>query len=226
VKLAVEVHKDLLAWEFKELVEAAGKDYVGIYMDTGNPVFVLEHPLTTLETLAAYILTLHLRDSVVYEHKRGVAVQWVPLGEGVVDFREIMARARELCPDVHVYIKPITGRPAAVLPYLEGEFWKSFPDVRAADLARFLTLAKNGHPYEGAVVIEDLQGREIPRQFLSAIQFQQRERLERSVAYARSALDLGIRWRAEASSRGAPLGPWAVVTRRPVQPSRESVSPE
>jgi hypothetical protein len=51
-------------------------------MDTGNPVFVLEHPVTTLETLAPYVVTLHLRDSVIYEHPRGVAVQWVPLGEG------------------------------------------------------------------------------------------------------------------------------------------------
>jgi 3-oxoisoapionate decarboxylase len=196
VKLAIEVHKDLLAWQFKELVEAAGTDYVGIYMDTGNPVFVLEHPLTTLETLAPYVLTLHLRDSVVYEHERGVAVQWVPLGEGVVDFAEIVARARELCPDAYVYIKPITGRPPAVLPYLESDFWKKFPDIRAADLARFLALARSGHPYEGHVVIEDLQGRRIPPQFLSAIQFQQREHLERSVSYARSVLDLGVRWRA------------------------------
>ncbi len=196
VKLAIEVHKDLLAWEFKELVEAAGKDYAGIYMDTGNPVFVLEHPLTTLETLAPYILTLHLRDSVVYEHERGVAVQWVPLGEGVVNFSELVACARELCPDVYVYIKPITGRPPEVLPYLERDFWKKVPDVRAADLARFLALARSGHPYEGHVVIEDLQGRPIPPEFLAAIQFQQREHLERSVRYARRVLDLGVRWRA------------------------------
>ncbi|HUS04762.1 MAG TPA: TIM barrel protein [Bryobacteraceae bacterium] len=196
LKIAIEVHKDLQAWEHKQLIEAAGKDFVGIYLDTGNPVFVLEHPLTTLETLGQYALTLHLRDSIVYEHKRGVAVQWVPLGEGVVDFQQILARARELCPHVFVYIKPITGRPPHVIPYLEESFWKAYPRARAGDLARFLALAKNGHPYERPVVIEDLQDRPLPEQFRAAVQFQQQDHMERSIAYAKNTLDLGIRWRA------------------------------
>lgn len=195
LKLAFEVHKDLQAWEYRQFLDEAGKDVAGTYMDTGNPVFVLEHPLTTLETLAPYILTLHLRDSVIYEHKRGVAVQWVPLGEGIVDFKQIMARARELCPQVHVYIKPITGRPPQVIPYLEESYWKMFPKARAADLARFLALAKTGHPYENPMVIEDLPGR-VPEHFLTAVQYQQRDHLERSVEYAKKELDLGARWRA------------------------------
>ena len=195
LKVAIEVHKDLLAWEFKELVETAGRDFVGIYMDTGNPVFVLEHPLATLETLAPYVVTLHLRDSIVYEHRRGVAAHWVPLGEGVVDFREIVGRARQLCPHVHVYVKPITGRPPQVIPYLEESYWKLFPEARARDLARFLCLARKGQPYERNVVVEDLQGRPIPPHFLAAIRFQQRDHLERSVEYAKKILDLGVRWR-------------------------------
>jgi hypothetical protein len=193
VKIAIEVHKDLLAWELRQLIEAAGKDMAGVYMDTGNPAFVLEHPMTTLETVAPYIVTLHLRDSAIYEHKRGVAVQWVPLGEGVVDFKEIISRASELCPNVYVYIKPITGRPPQVIPYLEPGFWKLFPEMRANDLARFLSLARKGQPYDRPVVNEDLQGRPLPEHFRSAIQFQQRDHLERSVKYAREALGLGRR---------------------------------
>lgn len=195
VKIAIETHKDLQAWELKNLVEEAGKDFVGVYVDTGNPVFVLEHPLTTLETLAPYAVTLHLRDSILYEHKRGVAVQWVPLGEGVVDFKQIMARAREVCPDVYVYIKPITGRPPQVLPYLETDYWKTYPKARAADLARFLELVRNGHPYEGHMVIEDLPGRPIPEYYLPAVQHQQQEHMERSVEYGKKVLNLGVRWR-------------------------------
>jgi sugar phosphate isomerase/epimerase len=195
MKIALEVHKDFQAWEFRNLVEEAGPDFVGIYMDTGNPVFVLEHPLTTLETLSPYVVTLHLRDSVVYEHKRGVAVQWVPLGEGTVNFPEYMAKARQLCPNVYVYIKPITGRPPEVLPYLEPGFWQLFPRARASELARFLALAKQGSPYDRPVVIEDLLGRPIPPHFLEAVQFQQKDHMERSVQYAKEKLNLGRRWR-------------------------------
>jgi sugar phosphate isomerase/epimerase len=195
LKLAVEVHKDLQAWEFKMFLDEVGTDFVGIYLDTGNPVFVLEHPLTTIETLGPYTVTLHLRDSVVYEHPRGVAVHWVALGEGVVDFREILARARQLCPDVHVYVKPITGRPAEVIPYLEQDFWKAYPAARSKDLARFLTLAKRGVPYDKPVVNEDLLGRTMPDYLLPAIQHQQMDHMQRSLDYARESLDLGRRWR-------------------------------
>jgi sugar phosphate isomerase/epimerase len=195
LKLAFEVHKDLQAWEFKMFLDEAGPDFVGIYLDTGNPVFVLEHPLTTVETLGPYALTLHLRDSVVYEHPRGVAVHWVPLGEGVVDFHQIMARARELCPNVYVYVKPITGRPAEVIPYLEQDFWQAYPRARSKDLARFLTLAKRGVPYDKPVVNEDLLGRRLPDYLIPAIQHQQLDHMERSLAYAKNKLDLGKRWR-------------------------------
>jgi hypothetical protein len=82
-----------------------------------------------------------------------------------------------------------------VIPYLEETYWKLFPEARARDLARFLSLARKGQPYERNVVVEDLQGRPIPPHFLEAIRFQQRDHLERSVEYAKKALDLGVRWR-------------------------------
>jgi sugar phosphate isomerase/epimerase len=195
VKFAIENHKDFQAWEMREVIEGAGKDFVGSYLDTGNPVFVCEDPMTTLETLGPYALTVHLRDSAIYETPRGAAVEWVPLGEGAVDFRKFIARLREIANPVYVYIKPITGRPPQVLPYLEASFWETFPKARASEFARFLALAKSGRPYAGHVVIEDLPGRQPPEAFVAAIQYQQREHMERSVEYGKKVLDLGIRWR-------------------------------
>lgn len=195
VKFAIENHKDFQAWEMRQVIEGAGKEFVGSYLDTGNPVFVCEDPMTTLEILGPYALTVHLRDSAIYETPRGAAVQWVPLGEGVVDFKRFIARLREVSNPVYVYIKPITGRPPQVLPYLEPAFWERYPNARASDFARFLALAKAGRPYDGHMVIEDLPGRQTPEPFLPAIQYQQREHMERSVEYGKKSLDLGIRWR-------------------------------
>ena len=45
VKIAIENHKELQAWETRQVIEAAGKEFVGSYLDTGNPVFVAEDPL-------------------------------------------------------------------------------------------------------------------------------------------------------------------------------------
>lgn len=195
VKLAIENHKDLQAWETRIVIETAGKEFVGSYLDTGNPVFVMEDPLTTIEELGPYAVYVHLRDSVVYEHPNGIAVQWVPLGEGVNDFAKIVERVREVCPPVALYVKPITGRPAAILPVFDEGFWKGYPKARSGDFARFLAMAKRGRPYERPMVVEDIPGRKTPEAFIPAIQHQQREHMERSVEYAKKTLGLGIRWR-------------------------------
>jgi 3-oxoisoapionate decarboxylase len=196
VKFALENHKDLLCWETRQVIEGAGKEFVGSYLDTGNPVFVMEDPMETLETLGPLAVTFHLRDSVVYETRTGIAVQWVPLGEGVVDFKNIIARAREILPPVYIYIKPITGRPPEILPTTSDAFWKRYPDKKASSFARFLALAKSGHPYERDMVIEDVAGKSNLPEFAAALQYQQREHMERSVEYAKRTLDLGVKWRA------------------------------
>jgi len=199
VKIAIENHKELQAWETRQLIETAGKDFVGSYLDTGNPVFVFEDPMTTVEELAPLAVTFHLRDSVVYEVPEGVAVQWVPLGEGTPDFKKIVARARELMqPNVYIYCKPITARPPVVLPITSSakdaqEWWDLFPRARAKDMSRFLALAKKGRPYQKAMVVEDVPGR--PEAYTEALKFQQIEHMERSLAYCRKELGLGVRWR-------------------------------
>jgi len=199
LRIAFEIHKDLQAWEYRQLIEAAGPALVGTYLDTGNPIFVMEDPMTTLEELGKYALTVHLRDSLVYETRHGIAVQWVPLGEGIIDFRAFLHRLGELTAasgnGVSVYVKPITGRPPEILPIYDRAFWERFPKARAADLAKFLALAKRGEPYDKPMVVEDLAGRTTPDYLLRAIQHQQRDHVERSLDYARKQLNLGGRWR-------------------------------
>jgi sugar phosphate isomerase/epimerase len=194
VKIAVENHGDLQAREAKALIEAAGKDFVGCCLDSGNPVSVIEDPLFTLEVLAPYAVSTHIRDSVVYEHPRGAAVQWVALGDGVVDMKQFARRFRELCPSAPFLLEIITGRPPQVHPYLEPEFWKRFPDTPATEFARFVALAKRGQPFAGRMVIGG--GASQPPEYAAALKAQQRYDLERSLEYAKKTLDVGIAWRA------------------------------
>ena len=194
VKFAIENHKDLTCWETRQVIESAGTDFVGSYMDTGNPVFIMEDPMQAVETLAPVAVMLHLRDSVVYETREGIAVQWVPQGEGVVDFKAIVAKAAELCPQVPVYVKPITGRPPFIHPVWDPAYMQRYRDIRAHDWARFLALAKKGHPYEGPMVIEDVPGK-APEEYTAALRYQQKDHMERGIEYAKKVLDLGIRWR-------------------------------
>ncbi|MCC6389121.1 MAG: sugar phosphate isomerase/epimerase [Bryobacterales bacterium] len=194
LKIGIENHKELQAWETRQLIETAGKEFVGSYLDTGNPVFVAEDPITTVEELGPYAVTFHLRDSVVYEHPDGIAVQWVPLGEGAVDFKALVDRASQILPPVHIYCKPITARPPVVIPVYSTEFWnKWFPRARSRDLARFLALAKRGRPYDKPHVMADVAGAR--ERYMEALKVQQMDHMERSLDYCKRVLDLGVRWR-------------------------------
>ncbi len=194
VKVAVENHSgDMQAWELRELIEAAGKGHVAANLDTGNPMWVVEDPMTTLEVLGPYTVTTHIRDSVVFEHPRGAAAQWVALGDGVIDFKKFVARFIELCPHSTMQLENITGRPPTVLAYLEPGFWKAFPKARAHEFARFVELARTGHPYMGFMVVED--GANKSSENDAALRDQQRRDLERGFEFARKTLDVGINWR-------------------------------
>jgi len=194
VRIAVENHAgDMQAREVKALIEEAGKDFVGACLDTGNPMWVVEDPLLTLETLAPYVATSHVRDSAVFEHPRGAAAQWVALGDGSVDFARFVERFRALCRSSSIQLEIITGRPPEVLPYLEPDFWKAFPKTPAWEFARFVALAKSGRPFMGDMVVG--QWSDNAPALEAALKEQQRVDLERSLEYAKKKLGLGIRWR-------------------------------
>jgi len=195
VRIALENHAgDMQAHEVRSIIEESGKDFVGSCLDTGNPMWVMEDPLVSLEVLAPYVVTTHVRDSVVYEHARGAAAQWVALGDGTIDLRKFVARFRVACPKANMQLEIITGRPPDVLPYFEPDFWKAFPKAKASEFARFVALAKTGHPFSGFMVVEDGVKEPLP-EFKAALREQQRVDLERSLEYAKKVLDVGVRWR-------------------------------
>jgi len=195
VRIAIENHSgDMQARETKMLIEEAGKDFVGSCLDSGNPMWVVENPLVTLETLAPYVVTTHIRDSAVCEHPRGASAQWVALGDGSVDLKHFVELYRKLCPNAGMQLEIITGRTPTVLPYLEDEFWKVFPNAVAWEFARFVELAKSGHPYIGPMVIGGPG--EQSADLKAALREQQRTDLERSLEYAKKVLGVGVRWRA------------------------------
>ena len=195
VKIAIENHSgDMTARETRTLIEEAGKDYVASCLDTGNPMWVMEHPMTTLEILGPYCVTTHVRDSIVFQTPEGAAAQWVVLGEGVVEFKEFMAMYKRVCPGAAMQLEVITGRPPRSIPYGDKEYWRMFPKMPAGDFAKFLDLAKNGHPFMGAMVVEDVVGKK-PVEYTAALREQQRVDLEKSLEYAKKVLGVGVRWR-------------------------------
>ena len=194
VKIALENHSgDFQAREVRTIIEESGRDFVGSCLDTGNPMWVMEDPQVTLEILGPYALTTHVRDSVVFEHPRGAAAQWVALGDGIIDWNAFFTLYQKVCPKSLLQLEIITGRPPQILPYNERDFWKWFPKMPASEFVRFAELAKNGHPFMGTMVIEDAPSAK-PAEYSEALKEQQRVDLTRSIQFAQTQLGLVLNW--------------------------------
>lgn len=190
IKIAVENHGDLQGRELRMLVREAGPEYVGVCFDGGNPTHLGEDPLVALEHVAPYVLTGHIRDSVIWSHPKGAAVQWVAMGDGNIGIQNFAERYKILCPNATFTIEILTGSPPRILNYLEDEYWDEFPDMPAWEFARFERLVRKGQPYMGTMVTI-AGGDEVPPEYRAARIVQERYDLERSVRYCKEVLGIG-----------------------------------
>ena len=144
IKIAIENHAgDMQARELKTLVEEAGKDYVGVCLDSGNPLWTIEDPHLTLETLHPYVLTSHVRDTAVWRVPEGAAVAWVRMGEGNIGIEDYVRKYAELCPGRALSLEIIVTQPR-VFAYHDPKFWDAYPRTPAWEFERFLRLVDNG----------------------------------------------------------------------------------
>src|SRR5450759_360034 len=180
LKIAIENHSgDMQAHELKQLIEEAGKDFVGACLDSGNPLWTLENPHVTLETLHPYVLTSHVRDSAVWRVPEGAAVSWVRMGEGNVSIDDYCRKYAELCPGRALSMETIVTNPR-IFAFRDRKFWEAYRDVPAWSFARFLEIAERGKPHAAEPMPRDA---EVARQ-------REREDLEASIAYTRKLLGL------------------------------------
>lgn len=178
IKIAIENHAgDMQGWEVKNLIEAAGKDFVGSCLDSGNPCWTLEDPHVTLETLHPYVLTSHVRDSAVWRVPQGAAVSWVRMGEGNVNIDDYCRKYAELCPGKALSMECIVMGPR-MFPYKDPKFWDAYRDVPAWDFERFAEIAESGKPYS------------IPPVTRAQAAQREREDLEASLAHVKKVLNL------------------------------------
>ena len=147
LKIAIENHAgDMQARELKMLVEEAGPDFVGVCLDSGNPLWAMEDPHLTLDVLYPYVLTSHVRDSAVWKTPEGAAVTWVQMGRGNVGIDSYVKRYTELCGGRALSLESIVFGPR-VLPYHKPDFWNAYRTTPAWEFARFLDIAERGTPY-------------------------------------------------------------------------------
>jgi sugar phosphate isomerase/epimerase len=135
VRLAVENHKDYRADELADVMTKLSSEFVGVTVDTGNNVALLEDSLETARTLAPWVMACHLKDMGVEESADGFLLSEVPLGDGYLDLKGIVGVLKKARPEVRFSLEMITRDPLKV-PCLSDGYWATFADVPGRDLAR------------------------------------------------------------------------------------------
>ncbi len=151
VPLAVENHKDQRIDERVKLFESIDSEFLGACLDTGNSFALLDDPITTVEALAPYAFTVHLKDQAVRPYEEGFLLGEIPLGEGCLDLRRMVQVIREAKPSIHFALELIT-RDALRVPCLTEKYWTTLPTVSASELARTMQIVRQHSASELQVV--------------------------------------------------------------------------
>ena len=147
VKLAWENHGgDVQSREMKTAIEAIGTDVIGVCLDSGNPVWMLEDPHMTLEMLIPYAETCHVRDSAVWKVPEGIAVRWVNMGDGNVDIDGWIRKFIQAKPGLPIIFENLVSGNPRVHKIYDPAFWDNWRKMPAWEFSRFLAIADRGAP--------------------------------------------------------------------------------
>ena len=91
------------ARELKRLIEAAGPESSASGSIRAT-VWTIEDPHLTLETLAPYVQTSHMRDSSLWTGPQGTAVRWTRMGEGDMGMEKYLG----------TYVAEVPGKPVSL----------------------------------------------------------------------------------------------------------------
>lgn len=97
VALAIENHDRFKARELLDLVSTFKSLHLGICLDTVNSFGALEGPDVVIDTLAPYVLNIHIKDfKVIREpHNLGFRIVGTPAGQGVLDIPLLLEKVKQ-----------------------------------------------------------------------------------------------------------------------------------
>jgi sugar phosphate isomerase/epimerase len=149
LKVAIENHKDHTADELAALMQKTSSEWIGVLVDTGNNLALLEEPQAVIETLAPFAMSVHLKDMAVQPCDDGFLLSEVPLGTGMLDLPRIITTLHQANPALVFNLEMATRDPLRI-PCLTDGYFATFPGRRATHLDPAMQLVKR-HPPKGPV---------------------------------------------------------------------------
>lgn len=144
LKLALENHKDLTTDELLGLMREFNSEWLGVLVDTGNNIALLEEPHAVVDALAPFALSVHLKDMAVQPDADGFLLSEIPCGQGFLDLPRILTTLRKANPAIVFHLEMATRDPLKI-PCLTPAYFTTFPQREATHLSAALDLVKS-HP--------------------------------------------------------------------------------
>lgn len=154
IRLAIENHKDWRAPDLLAILRQFDSEWIGVNLDFGNNISLLEDPMEVVKALAPYSFTTHIKDMGVAEYEDGFLLSEVPLGEGILDLRQMIDICLKHNPDMTFNLEMITRDPLKI-PCLTDKYWATFEEVSGKELAMTLGMVKKLTSGKGLPVIEN-----------------------------------------------------------------------
>ncbi len=127
IPVGIENHQDLCSWELLSLCEKVGSPQLGVTMDVGNALAVGEHPRSFAERILPILKHVHLKDYAVHPTPSGYRLKRCAIGDGVVNWPEIIALFNRAVPQVEGCIE-LGASVARHIRLLEADWWATFPE--------------------------------------------------------------------------------------------------
>jgi sugar phosphate isomerase/epimerase len=134
VRLAVENHKDWRVEEMLGWLKRLSSEHVGVCLDTGNSIALLEEPHVVVEAYAPWTFTTHFKDMGVAEYEEGFLLSEVPLGSGYLDLKRVVETVHKAHPEARLNLEMITRDPLRI-PCLTKKYWATLSGVPGSVLA-------------------------------------------------------------------------------------------
>ena len=179
--IGIENHKDWTVDDYVAILKKYSSEYLGVCIDFGNNVSLLDDPMDVVERLSPYVINTHIKDMGVEEYEDGFLLSEVALGKGFLDLKRMVAIILKARPSAKFSLDMLTRDPLKITCLTE-KYWLTFPERNGKYLARSLAMVKK---HKWPKPLPRVTGLDREAQLRMEM-----DNLTESVAYARDQLGL------------------------------------
>ncbi|MFL6350780.1 MAG: sugar phosphate isomerase/epimerase family protein [Bryobacteraceae bacterium] len=141
IPLGLENHKDWTVDEMLYLMKKHSSEYLGVCLDFGNNISLLDDPYEVVQRFAPYTVSTHFKNMGLEHYDDGFLLSEMVLDKGFLDLPRVIRMVQQAQPKCRFSLEMITRDPLHV-PCLADKYWTTFTDRNGRYLARTLMLVQ------------------------------------------------------------------------------------